>query len=298
MIKIEKEFSYGILAMVVIVGLVVLSNSGIAKIDRDELSGQAINLKNERNVDCFSKFETCNNNLIACNGYLTDIVTAWQTTQNELTSCQEDLAGSNNLALLFNGHNSVRSLEDNKIQHPSGDPFILSYFIKKTGTGTGTYPRIVSLSYWPNSQTSFETAINSSNNKVSWWSGIWHDSTISIQDGVVYFVKWEYTGDDMILIITDWESQEIDTQTWLNIGTIDFDDESIYIGDNPESDTYLDLEGFEGVIEQVRLRSDTNEILTYMFYEGEGNTIHDSINDYDGVIIPEYTEYMWVEGLP
>jgi len=341
-----------IVAIVAVVGLVSLFNSGIVKIEADDLSGEAANLKkivdiSYKNItscaevlsETNNELTVCSSDLTTCNNYLTDCATVFQTNQNELTVCQENLASSiqistlctsfpeacgctdedfsnydalaiiddgscsNNIALLFNGYNSVRSLDDNKIQHPPGDPFILSYFIKKTGTGTGIYPRIVSLSYWPNSGTSFETAIKSSNNKVSWWSGMWHDSTIGIQDDVVYFVKWEYTGEGVILTITDWESQQTDTQTWSDIaGTIDFDGESIYIGDNPESDTFLDFEGFEGVIEQVRLRSYTNEILneilTYMFNEGSGDIIHDFINDYDGVIISDSTENMWVEGLP
>jgi hypothetical protein len=368
-IKIEKEFSYGIIAIVSIVGLFVLFNSGIVKIGGGELSGQATLLKNERNVDCFSKFETCNNDLTTCNGYLTDCANAWsetnteltvcsselteingyltdcadawQTTKNELTSCQENLASSiqistlctsfpeacgctdegasnydelaivddgscsNNFALLFDGSNMVHSVLSNKIQHPSGDPFILTYFIKKTGnfpTSMG-YPRIVSLSSWSwNSEGSFETAIKRSDNTLSWWRGIWYDSVFSIQDDVVYFVKWEYTGDDMILTITDWESQQTDMETWSNIaGTIDFDNEDIYIGSRSSTlsaSTNTIEEGFVGIIEQVRLRSYTNEILTYGFNEGEGNTIQDSINDYDGVIISHSTEDMWVEGLP
>ena len=58
-IKIEKEFSYGIIAIVSIVGLFVLFNSGIVKIGGGELSGQATLLKNERNVDCLDGRASC-----------------------------------------------------------------------------------------------------------------------------------------------------------------------------------------------------------------------------------------------
>ena len=75
----------------------------------------------------------------------------------------------------------------------------------------------------------------------------------------------------MILTITDWESQQTDMETWSNIaGTIDFDNEDIYIGSRSSTlsaSTNTIEEGFVGIIEQVRLRSYTNEILTYGFNE-------------------------------